>query len=216
MQTTFNPSAPFGPASTGQNAGGASAISSDFQTFLRMLTVQMQNQNPLEPIEASDFAVQLATFSGVEQQVETNDLLKQMATRMGLAELGGWVGRKALSSAPVHVTDAPVRLVPPEVDGTDRAELIVTDLSGEEMGRFPVDLDADELFFEMPPEDEGGFPHGHYLFKMESFAGSKSLGTHPVLGYARIEEARMDAGQILLVLKGGQIINSEMVIGLRE
>ena len=67
-----------------------------------------------------------------------------------------------------------------------------------------------------PPEDEGGFPHGHYLFRMESFAGSKSLGTNPVLGYARIEEARMDAGQILLVLEGGQIINSEMVIGLRE
>ena len=71
-------------------------ISSDFQTFLRMLTTQMQNQNPLEPIEASDFAVQLATFSGVEQQVRTNDLLSQLTSRMGLSELANWVGREAL------------------------------------------------------------------------------------------------------------------------
>ena len=52
-------------------------ISSDFETFLRMLTVQMQNQDPLNPIQSSDFAVQLATFSGVEQQVRTNDLLEK-------------------------------------------------------------------------------------------------------------------------------------------
>ena len=44
-------------------------ISSDFQTFLTMLTTQLQNQDPLNPVESSDFAVQLATFSGVEQQV---------------------------------------------------------------------------------------------------------------------------------------------------
>ena len=44
-------------------------ISSDFETFLRMLTVQLENQDPLDPTDSADYAMQLATFSGVEQQV---------------------------------------------------------------------------------------------------------------------------------------------------
>jgi flagellar basal-body rod modification protein FlgD len=55
--------------------GSGAKISSDFETFLKMLTVQMQNQDPLNPVDSSDYATQLATFSGVEQQVQTNDLL---------------------------------------------------------------------------------------------------------------------------------------------
>lgn len=216
MLTALNASPMAMPAGIGSARPGASAMSGDFQTFLRMLTVQMQNQNPLEPIEASDFAVQLATFSGVEQQVLTNDLLAQMTLRMGLSELGSWVGRSALSAAPVYVTDAPLRLVPPEVMGADRAELVVSDLSGRELARFDVDPYSTELIFEMPPEDEGGLAAGHYQMSMESYRGLASLGVFPVLGYARIEEARLDAGQILLVLEGGQIIDSRTVIGLRE
>ena len=53
-------------------------IGGDFTTFLEMLTVQLKNQDPMNPMESSDFAVQLATFSSVEQQVQTNDLLKEI------------------------------------------------------------------------------------------------------------------------------------------
>lgn len=216
MQTTLGPMTQMQSAGTAAGAGPNAMISSDFQTFLRMLTVQMQNQNPLEPVEASDFAAQLATFSGVEQQVLTNDLLSQMASRMGLSELASWVGKDALTSAPVYMSDEPVRLVPPEVLGANRAELIVTDLNGMEVGRFEIDPYATEIIFEMPDEDDGGFAEGYYQIGMESFDGTTSLGINPVLGYARIEEARMDAGQILLILQGGHIIDSSQVIGLRD
>lgn len=196
--------------------GNAPGISSDFQTFLRMLTAQMQNQNPLEPIEASDFAVQLATFSGVEQQVRTNTLLSQLASRMGLAEMAGWVGREALTSAPVYLDGAPRRLVPPEVPGADRAELVVTDRDGREVTRRAVDPRATEILFEMPNEYEGGVPVGHYAVKVESFRGGVSLGVAPVMTYARIDEARSDQGKLLLVLEGGHLIDSAQVAGLRK
>ena len=69
--STSSVSNSFGTAGSSTSTGG---ISSDFNTFLRMLTVQMQNQDPLNPIDSADYAVQLATFSGVEQQVRTNQL----------------------------------------------------------------------------------------------------------------------------------------------
>jgi len=66
-----------------QGVTSSSVISSDFETFLIMLTTQMENQDPLNPIESSDYAVQLATFSSVEQQVLTNDLLGTLSEQMG-------------------------------------------------------------------------------------------------------------------------------------
>jgi flagellar basal-body rod modification protein FlgD len=215
MQTDFRTMMPLLANTSAQSASRAGAISSDFQTFLRMLTTQMQNQNPLEPIQASDFAAQLATFSGVEQQVRTNELLSELSSRMGLSELASWVGKYALSPAPIYLDGETVQLVPPEVGVADRAELIISGLDGRETGRYPVDPFATELFFEAPHASDGGFPSGYYQFSMESFRAGASLGVHPVLGYARIDEARMDAGHVLLVLQGGHIIDSKAVIGLR-
>ena len=47
-----------------------------------MLTTQIKNQDPLNPMEGTEFAVQLATFSGVEQQVQTNQLLARLLVAM--------------------------------------------------------------------------------------------------------------------------------------
>ena len=97
-------SASSSPGTTG-TGGTAPTISSDFNTFLRMLTVQMQNQDPLNPIDSADYAVQLATFSGVEQQVRTNQLLADMQgkfSQLGMAEMAGWIGKEARSAAPVR------------------------------------------------------------------------------------------------------------------
>lgn len=202
------------PAGTSSFTNGA-ASSGDFQTFLTMLTTQMQNQNPLEPIEASDFAAQLATFSGVEQQVQTNQLLSQLTQRMGLAELGSWVGRDVLSPAPILFDGSPITLVPPEVAGATDAELVVTDQNGAEVGRYPVDPQSTDIVFEVP-DDSDALQEGElYQFTMVSYEGDTELARNPVLGYAQVREARVDAGQVLLVLDGGQIIASTQVVGLR-
>ena len=68
-----------------QSAGAASnaansrtSLASDFDTFLTLLTAQLQNQDPLEPTDATEFTNQLVQFSGVEQQIETNSSLENL------------------------------------------------------------------------------------------------------------------------------------------
>jgi flagellar basal-body rod modification protein FlgD len=88
-------------------------ISSDFETFLKMLTAQAQYQDPLDPIDSSQYASQLAQFSAVEQQVLSNDLLTALVGQMGttnMAQLAGWVGIDARSTAPVSFDGSPVTL----------------------------------------------------------------------------------------------------------
>ncbi len=90
------------------------AIASDFETFLKMMTTQLKNQDPLNPIDSADYSVQLATFSGVEQQAKTNQLLEAMRGElgmMGMSQMASWVGREARVAAPVLVTGGPSVLV---------------------------------------------------------------------------------------------------------
>ena len=108
------------------NANGL--IDSDFQTFLVMLTTQLENQDPLNPMEASEFAVQLATFSGVEQQVKSNDLLEGIQSQLGqmsMTQLAGWVGMEARVQAPVYVDGEAITIDPDPHPATDRMELVV-------------------------------------------------------------------------------------------
>ena len=64
-------------------ASDKDVVNSDYLTFLKMLTAQVKNQDPLDPMSSDDFSAQLATFSGVEQQVKTNDLLEALGAQVG-------------------------------------------------------------------------------------------------------------------------------------
>lgn len=57
----------------------AAVAATDFETFLTLLTAQLRNQDPLQPIDSTEFVAQLASFSAVEQQIETNAKLDDIA-----------------------------------------------------------------------------------------------------------------------------------------
>lgn len=54
---------------------GASTLNDNFNMFLGLLTTQLKNQNPLEPMDADKFTQQLVQYSGIEQQIKSNSLL---------------------------------------------------------------------------------------------------------------------------------------------
>ncbi len=54
-------------------------LSGNFDTFLTLLTTQLQNQDPLEPMDSSKFTEQLVQYSQVEQQIQTNSQLKSLS-----------------------------------------------------------------------------------------------------------------------------------------
>ena len=71
-------------ASLSSTAGNT--IAGNFQTFLTLLTTQLQNQNPLSPLDTNQFTQQLVQFAGVEQQLKTNDQLTALVTLQQTAQ----------------------------------------------------------------------------------------------------------------------------------
>ena len=181
MDVTATSSATSSYGSTG-SASAPGAISSDFNTFLRMLTVQMQNQDPLNPIESSDYAVQLATFSGVEQQVRTNQLLDAMATQfslMGMSQLAGWVGQEARAAAPVWFSGAPVTLSPNPVASADRAVLVVRDAAGNTVSREDVPMSSEPYHWLGGDATGDPLPDGRYIAVAGKLAGRRGDAGRP-------------------------------------
>jgi flagellar basal-body rod modification protein FlgD len=202
------------PASSAQ----ASKITSDFTTFLKMLTVQMQNQDPLNPIDSSDYAVQLATFSGVEQQVRTNQLLGDMVARfsqMGMTEMAGWIGQEARTNAPVQYNGSPVTLSPNPAVGATGAVVVVKDAQGNLVSREEIPVSATP--YQWLGADAAGepLPNGTYSISLESLKGDAVIDGRPIEHYARVIEARGGSGGTILVLEGGIEVAASDVTALR-
>src|SRR5262244_2753374 len=60
------------------NALASQQIAGNFQSFLQLLTTQLQNQNPLSPLDTNQFTQQLVEFAGVEQQLNANQSLQTL------------------------------------------------------------------------------------------------------------------------------------------
>lgn len=60
--------------------GAATQLAEDFDQFLQLLTVQLQNQDPLDPTDTNELTNQIVAFTGVEQQINTNQKLDSLVS----------------------------------------------------------------------------------------------------------------------------------------
>ncbi|MET4101453.1 flagellar basal-body rod modification protein FlgD [Roseovarius sp. MBR-78] len=216
-----------GPAATAPvalAAGGApgpgttGALSSDFETFLKMLTTQMRNQDPLNPVESADFAVQLATFSSVEQQVRTNELLTglgaQMAT-LGMGEFPGWIGLEAEVRAPVRFAGERVQIEAVVDPRADAAELVVSDATGAVVARSALPAESGPVLWAGRDAQGQTLPPGSYTLSVLSQSAGETIARHEAHMRSRVIETRLEGGEVRLGLGNGQSVTPAEVIGLR-
>ncbi len=104
VSATTTPPASSSSSSAASSAAAANALASsqiagNFQSFLTLLTTQLQNQNPLDPLDTNQFTQQLVEFAGVQQQINTNDLLATLVSLQQTAQSTqalGFVGKTAV------------------------------------------------------------------------------------------------------------------------
>lgn len=196
----------------------ANQISSDFQTFLKLLTTQISNQDPLDPMKAEDFAVQLATFSSVEQQVVTNDLLKTMAGSSVEDEfmaMTGWIGRDVRAQMPLYYEGAPLTVHPERPVTGARHELVVRNDAGVEVDRFAIGGSGEPVTWDgRDPRGRELIP-GVYSFETQSFEGGTQVASEPVSAYARVQEIRYSETGPILALAGGVELMASDVSAVR-
>ena|SRR6185312_12930039 len=87
--------------STSSLATSRSTIADNFDTFLSILTTQLKNQNPLDPMDTNQFTQQLVQFTGVEQQLKTNSFLESLmlsGQNTAKSDAVSYIGKEVTSS----------------------------------------------------------------------------------------------------------------------
>jgi flagellar basal-body rod modification protein FlgD len=78
--------------SSGSTTSSSQQIAGNFDTFLQLLTTQLQNQDPLDPMDTTQFTQQLVEFASVEQQIDMNTnmqtLISEQQTTQATSALG--------------------------------------------------------------------------------------------------------------------------------
>lgn len=201
-----------------QGTSTQQALTSDFETFLRMLTTQAQNQDPLEPLDSSEYAAQLAQFSMVEQQTKTNNMLESLVNKLSavnMNELSNWIGMEARAFAPGHFNGAPITVSAAPVASADAAFLIVRDQSGSQVDRVAIPISADPVIWD--GVDDAGNPvqTGAYSFAVQSLKNGQVILEEAAPVYNKVIEAQIQNGEVVLILEGGDAILASAVSAVR-
>ena len=203
---------------TGQPTSQEASISSDFETFLKMLTAQIKNQDPLKPMDSSEFATQLATFSSLEQQVLTNDRLKQISTILGsqgLTQHAHWIGKKGLVDGPFDLngSDAVLKFVIPPSAQTPK--LIIQNGLGEIV--FEKFMSPGDNEFTLKAKDQTGIPlhNGPFTATIIEADDAKTASISKVGSYHEIVEVQQINGTSYIHFENGEIRSTDKVEAIK-
>src|SRR4051812_13087838 len=86
-----------------KTTAASSKLNADFDMFLKLLTTQMQNQDPLDPMDTAQYTQQLVQYSQVEQSIEQTGTLKSLLSAFGTQNL---MQASAMIGAQVETTSA--------------------------------------------------------------------------------------------------------------
>ncbi|MDR6774891.1 flagellar hook assembly protein FlgD [Azospirillum sp. BE72] len=190
----------------------------DYESFLKLLTAQLRNQDPLAPMDASQFMTQLAQLSTVEQSMRSNDTLgkvldtlKSSGMRMDMALLGRKV---EVESNQLSLTGGKAEAAY-TVDGQPAAvKLEVLNSAGNVVHSAPGALQTGRQVFSWTGKTAGGgtAPDGLYTLRVTAKdKEGKALNTATVVTDT-VAEVRSADGATKFVLKNGATVDSGAVL----
>lgn len=197
----------------------ANALTGDFNTFIQLLTAQMNNQDPLEPTSNTEFVAQLASFSAVEQQILTNETLSTMVKQMGLDQasgIGTWIGKEVLVQGGLaNFTGEPIEAEVTPVATSDHAVLVVRNESGVIVAQKSSNNEADRVTWDGTDNKGNPLAAGLYSFQLESSLDGKVISTQSAKVFSEITEVRLTEDGTQLVTAGGNTVNTDEVTAIR-
>ncbi len=168
-------------ATPGDAGAAANELAGDFETFLTLLTAQLKNQDPLKPMESTEFVAQLANFSSVEQQVRTNDRLDEIAAALGgdtSTGLAAWIGREVRAPGKAAFSGVPVEVEVQPLKDVDQAVLVVRNDFDQVVARRAVDPTAASVVWDGTNEAGTEAAHGVYALRPRDLPRRRDRG-HP-------------------------------------
>lgn len=195
---------------TATGSSGAK-LTADFNMFLRLLTTQLQYQDPLDPMDTSEYTQQLVSYSQVEQAIQQTQTLESILGRLGAQDLSaatGYIGRSVDALQPVATLDGDGASWFYELDANAAETRLgiynsrgtrVAELAGETgRGRHLLAWDG------------GGLPPGNYELRVEAATATGTRIGSRVGVTGIVDSVEASGGDVLLNLGGTRIRSTDI------
>ncbi len=150
-----------------------SAIANNFDQFLTLLTTQLKNQSPLDPLDANQFTQQLVQFASVEQQIKTNDSLSALVLASKTTNVSnalGFIGTRITASGNTSVLKSGKAAWTLNAPRPGTALVTIKDKDGNEVYSQKVTLGTGDNAFTWDGKRPGGStaPEGQYTMTVSA------------------------------------------------
>ena len=207
----------------GQSKLATADLANNFDTFLTLLTEQLKNQDPLDPLKSEQFVQQLVQFSSVEQQIASNESLEALlALQQSDAQLTSlqFIGKDATVNTTYTLLENGEAKweygLPQEAQSV---ELLITDETGKQVRR--LDGDTSEGVHEAvwDGKDEAGntLPPGVYQLEVVAKDADDVIMDYAVRVTHRVTGVEMNGGQAQVSFANGELVlPASLVTSVRE
>ena len=165
-------------SSSDSSSGGISAsVQSEYNTFLTILTTELQNQDPTSPLDTNQFTSQLVQFSALEQNLQTNSLLQQLVLNQGQGQVNsalGYLGHTVQATGNAFALDGTsddkTTLTYSLASTADTAVINVVNSDGVTVRQLTVDPSAGQHSENFDGNNSTGqqLPAGAYTFQVQA------------------------------------------------
>lgn len=205
----------------------SSTISADFDTFLKLLTAQLANQDPLNPTDGTEFTGQLAQFSSLEQQIQTNKLLQEQLDSLPdtkQAEAISYVGNDILApgSAFTLGSSGNIEFTYDAESEMESATARIYDEEGELVREFSVEgtEGIHEVLWDGRDDSGNRLEQGIYTVKVEGAkSGSTATSSNVQLTtyiYSKAEKITKLGNDYAVLTADGRTVTLDDILGARE
>ena len=206
--------------SSGQGKTDTQAIAGNFTQFLQLLTTQLRNQNPLDPMDTNQFTQQLVQFAGVEQQLKTNnrlDALLVASTASALSTASSFVGQTVtvdgktttLEEGKASWTLNPAR-------AATQAVITIMDAEGNVVATKSTTLKAGSQTFTWDGRGSTNLtqPDGNYSIKVDALDATGKPVAVDTKFTGKVDSVDLDGGEPILVIGGQRVpVSSVKALG---
>ncbi len=197
-------------------------LAEDFAQFLNLLTIQLQNQDPLSPMDSTEFTNQLVAFTGVEQQINTNQKLDSLvALQLGnsIGSALGYVGLDItyVSSEFAYDGEQPSTIKYSLNDQAVESKLRVLDETGNIVFETTAAtaVGQNEFVWDGTMTGGGKAPAGTYEVRIDAFNNSDKPVGSTVVVTGNVKGVESQNGQIFAIV-GDRAVSLGNILSVRQ
>ena len=201
-----------------KTAAASSKLNADFDMFLKLLTAQMQNQDPLDPMDTAQYTQQLVQYSQVEQSIEQTATLKSLLSAFGtqnLMQASAMIGAQVETTSPVSGLSATTPAQWTWSSSRDVASMTATikDEKGKIIDTLPITATGAAGAFTWDGTTSAGKKVDPGLYTLElagvDASGAKVAATAHAFG--KVSDVELENGAVKLTINGLTVATSDLL-----